>query len=204
MALIFLHRVPLFWLLWPAVDAVCFETFGFAGGLFRKLADIAVEAFGFKNEKSVPCFGFRLPLVLVDGKSCFSLADGSAVTTQSGTKWFGTYQLPRRLSKFPSLDHRICMASSLGSKGNSDGLGLISLFIRQRYRNSTDGYIETIGLDRTEAILMIWTREDHFPTSMPQELLLSRPLPCCLFLKICGHLSLLEQQQTEHLDIVLG
>lgn len=73
-----------FLLLWPAVDAVRFKTFGYAGGAFGELADTTVEAFGLKNEKSVPCFGFRVPLVLVDGKSCFSLADGSAVTTQSG------------------------------------------------------------------------------------------------------------------------
>lgn len=131
---IFLTLGSSFLMRWPAVNADCFETFGFSGGAFGEIADRPDdEAFGFKNEKSVPCFGFCVPLVLVDGKSCFSLAGDSAVTTQSGTKWFGVYQLLGRLSKFPSLEHRICMASSLGSVEIADGLGLITLLTRQRY-----------------------------------------------------------------------
>ena len=136
LALIFLSQVPPFSLLWPAVDAVCFETFGLSAGTFG--AELA-KAFGFKNEKSVPCcWGLGMPLFLVDGQPYLSIADGSA--TMTGTKWFGVYQLPILLSKSPSLDYRIFLASSLDMDEISDCLGLITVLTRQRYQNLTVGY----------------------------------------------------------------
>lgn len=139
----------------PALDVFRFEPLGFSAG--------TVVAFGFREEKSVPCcFFLGVLFLLKDGQGRLSLSGSSARTT--GTKWFGMYQPPSSLSKLPSLDHRM-FGGSLGVVEVSDVLGFITWFTRQRYLNSTLGYIETIGLDRTELIAIMWTREDQAPTS---------------------------------------
>lgn len=109
-------------MLWPALDAIRFKTFGLSVG--------TAEAFGFKNKKSAPCclrFGVLLLLVDDAGQSCLSLADCSAMTT--GIKWFGVYQVPALLSKLLSLDHRMFMASSLGMTEVSDSPGPASAWM---------------------------------------------------------------------------
>ena len=139
----------------PALDVVRFEPLDSSAG--------TVVALGFRNEKSVPCcFLLGVLSLLIDGQGRLSLSRSSARTT--GTKWFGMYQPPSVLSKLPSLDHRM-FRGSLGVAEVADGLGFITRFTRQRYLNWTLGYIETIGLDRTELIAMIWTREDQALTS---------------------------------------
>lgn len=139
----------------PALHVFRLEPLGFSAG--------TVVAFGFRKEKSAPCcFPLGVLFLLIDGQCCLSLSGSSARTT--GTKWFGMYQPPSALSKLPSLDHRM-FRGSLGVAEVSDVLGFITRFTRQRYLNWTLGYIETIGLHRTELIAMMWTREDQALTS---------------------------------------
>lgn len=74
-------------------------------------------------------------------------------------------QVAALLSMLPSLDQRMVMASLLGVTELSEVLVSIIWFTEQWYLNWMVGYIKIIGLDRTELIPMMWTRENRCPIS---------------------------------------